>query len=469
MRYPVKYVGLFRGHGPHAVRFWLIAAIILIALSATGQTKRDPSLLQGGAVDLKLPPVETDPWLPVGAEVRASTPRPEVAGRACSERAPVCVHWGEERTADAPEALAALADAYTKLIYALGLPAPLTDWAEGGNDWLDLYLAGERDEGLQVHPAATRLSLFDSSAAYCSTGAAGNWARQATLCVAEAIAWRINPATAPHIKRAYATHAWLCVGHPTNADLEQLDDLQANPQLGVATRELNGISEGSAIWFEYLDHRLGQGAPLSVSTAMLSQSATQTHPSSLEWNAEPDVFDVLRSTLENKPRKVAELLLGFGVARAFLGSRDDGSHLPTLGWAGQFGSARVDWSLKFSSLPRRVGVLRPLSPTGSVYVWLSLDQVPAGKTLGFRARWERPAAFHWALVRVDKHGREIGRMLAPFTERGSEAEQTLVNLENVAGVLVVGTSLGGVDPRHPFDPDVAPHEPHGCTVYLTAL
>jgi hypothetical protein len=379
------------------------------------------------------------------------------------------VHWAPSHAAQASRALSALETAYSKLVFALGLPAPASDLGEGGSDALDWYLTPEASTGGEVRRAHTRHTLFDTAAAYCASPGTHLWERQGTLCVAESIAWRINAATAPHIKRAYATHAWLSIGHPTSADLEQIDDLQANPQLGIATRERHDVSEGASLWFEYLEQRLGRGAPLAVSTAMLAQSATQTPARSYEWQAEPDVFDVLRRTLDDKPRKVADLFLGFGVARAFLGSRDDGTHMPTVGWAGRFGAARVDWSLRYSSLPRRVGVLRPLSPTGSVYVWLALDQVPAGKSLGFQAEWEPPAAFHWALVRVDKDGRELGRMLAPFTERGTEVEQTLVNFEGAAGVLVVGTSLGGVDPTHPFDPDVAPHEPHGCTVYLAAI
>lgn len=443
--------------------------MLLISPVASGQTKRIPGILFGGGSEQKPAPVVTDPWLPVGARVGALVPRPEAVDRACSTRTPVCVHWDASAAESAPQALFALETAYSKLVHALGLPAPRADFGEGGSDALDFYITPDAPLTGNVRRAHTRHALFDSAAAYCTGPGTLPWDRQATLCVAEAIAWRLNAATSPHIKRAYATHVWNTIGYPTSLDLEQLDDLQANPQLGIATRELGPVSEASGLWFEYLEQRLGRGVPLGVSTAMLAQSATQTPARSFEWHAEPDIFDVLRRTLDDKPRKIADLFLGFGVARAFLGSRDDGTHMPTLGWAGRFGAARVDWSIKFSSLPRRVGVLRPLSPTGSVYMWLSLDHVPKGKTLGFQAEWEPPAAFHWALVRVDKDGRELGRMLAPFTERGTEVEQTLVQLEGAVGVLVVGTSLGGVDPTHPFDPDVAPHEPHGCTVYLAAI
>jgi hypothetical protein len=58
---------------------------------------------------------------------------------------------------------------------------------------------------------------------------------------------------------------------------------------------------------------------------------------------------------------------------------------------------------------------------------------------------------------------------APFVERGTSIEQNLADLEGVQALMVVGTNLGGVDLAHPFDPDLSPFEPHGCTVYLTKL
>jgi hypothetical protein len=36
-------------------------------------------------------------------------------------------------------------------------------------------------------------------------------------------------------------------------------------------------------------------------------------------------------------------------------------------------------------------------------------------------------------------------------------------------VLVVGAHLERVDLDHPFDPDVAPFEPHSALVYLVAM
>ncbi len=162
-------------------------------------------------------------------------------------------------------------------------------------------------------------------------------------------------------------------------------------------------------------------------------------------------------------------MVDFAAARAFLGDRDDGAHFLESGWLGSFGRVRFDWNIPFSDLPRRVAPVRPIAPNGSIYIWLDLDKVPENVELGFRGEWEPPVSFQWTLVAVDATGKELRRLNAPFVERGTRAEQSLVDLSGARGIIVVGTNLGGIDLRHPFDPDYAPFEPHGCTVYLAKL
>ena len=52
-------------------------------------------------------------------------------------------------------------------------------------------------------------------------------------------------------------------------------------------------------------------------------------------------------------------MVDFAVARAFVGARDDGQHLPGLSWSSGFGRVRFDWVVPFSSLPRRVAIKPP--------------------------------------------------------------------------------------------------------------
>jgi len=448
--------------------------VIFAALHASaGPT--EPPLLLGGPVAEAPHVVETDPRLPTGARVEA-TPRPTTTDRACSPRAPVCVHGAPQvPVAVRLEALAQLEHAYRALVFGLELPAPLGDFERGGGPELDFYLAPpDRTtpgfERLRVAADAVRLGGFDRASAFCTALADDDvWllARAATLCVGEAIALRLDAAETPDFRRAFATELWWLVGLPTSFDFEAVSVVQAKPTAAMAARERSAASEGRAIFLEYLEDKLGTGAPGELATALVTASAQTTPAGSLAWQNEPDWFDVLRHTVGESEAKMANLLGDFAVTRAFLGEREDGRHLPSLAWTGSFGTARFDWTIPFKSLPRRVR-LTPVEPTGTALVWLDLAGAPQGFNLGIRAEWEPPAEFQWVLVTVGNHG-EVTRLEVPFQERETLAEARLVNVHDARGVLAVGTHLERVDGDHPFDPDVAPFEPHGASLYLVEM
>jgi hypothetical protein len=449
---------------------------VLTALGAAlGICAPTSGLAQGLFSDPPSPPrpssIALDPWLPTGAELAARTERPvEAAPPGCSFVAPVCVHRGAGVPAQtARGALQALEQAFGRLVGAMRLPQPLPDHRAGGGPELDLYLRAGRHAKLVVEHDFPDASRFDRAPAFCVLHGADRslLERDASLCVAEAIAWRLDASTTPHVRRAYATHLWLASNRPSTLDAQALDDLQSQPELAVVTRDRTARSEGAAIFFEHLDQALGASHPGVLATALLASAAEKTPPGAWQWDNEPDVMDVLRHTA-GTPRAMAELMGDFAISRAFIGDRSDG-RIPALDWAGAFGRVRFDWVIPFSSLPRRVMAARPLEPTGSIYIWLALDRVSSDATLGFQAVWEPPVAFRWTLVRVAPDGRELGRLHPAFQERGTQVEQTLVDLTGAAGILVVGTNLGGVELKHPFDPDVAPFEPHACTVYLAKL
>ncbi|HEX6766817.1 MAG TPA: hypothetical protein VF103_15085 [Polyangiaceae bacterium] len=443
--------------------------------NAVRRQRFEPPLLFGESPPPPPARVETDPRLPVGAPI-VGRARPAAGPAACSFRAPVCVHpTGNVDASLVLPALDALERSFEKLVGALGLPEPLRDDGLGGSDALDLYLVpSDRTargfERVSVIADPRRLGGFDSAPGFCVVSADTGTLleRAATLCLGEAIALRLDPGETPHTRRAFATELWWIVGAPTSLDVEAVDAVQRAPWRAVVERDLSARSEGAALFFEYLETSLGTSSPGMLSAALLSASAQVTPPEAPVWHNEPDSFDVLRHTFDESEHEIARILGDLAVARAFSGDRDDGEHPLSLAWAGAYGAPSFDWVIPLSKLPKRVR-LSPVEPTGAAFVWLDLDVASAGKTLGFQAEWEPPAEFRWQLVKIDADGNEMGRIDVPFQERQSKAEARIVDLTGARAVLVVGTHLERVDLDHPFDPDVAPFEPHSALVYLAAL
>lgn len=365
--------------------------------------------------------------------------------------------------------MAALEQAYERLVFALGMPAPLSDFGLGASDALDAYLT--ESAALLVESDAPGPGLFTESSGFCELPNVDGvlLARAATQCVGEAIALRLDASEPPHLRRAFATWLWWLVGAPTSLDVEAIDAVQAHPERAIASRELSYDSEGAAIFFEYLESARSARPWGELAAALFGTAVSENRRLGLHYNNEPDLFDVLRHSLNEERDRFAALLVDFAVARAFVGSRDDGLHLPNLDFSGDFGRVRCDWLVKFSSLPRRVLVDPPVDSTGAVVIWLDLDEVGLGAALGFHAEWEPPVSFQWQLVKVGPDGDEVARVDVPFQERGHEVDARVTNLDGASALLIVGTNLEGIDLAHPFDPDVAPFEPHGATVYVARM
>jgi hypothetical protein len=445
------------------------AALGVLSPQLRADTEQRPSLLLGGGQSAPKVEAPIDPHLPTGSRIR-SQPRPKgLPISVCGLRQPVCVHAPQTLSPETVQTYsAALDEAYALLVGALGLPAPLAD-AGGPSSGLDLYLLASGDRELEVLSDA-RWFASDRSSAFCRARPQPQEARrQASLCVAEAALLGLDAAETPALRRAIAAYLWHTLGGATNADLLALDRFQANPQLSALGRELSPESAGAALFVHYLDRRLGAGRRGLLPAAIVQMSRRDTPSTNLEWNNEPDSLDVLRRAFTGSKESFDDFLLGFAVWRAFLGSRDNGQRDPELLWLRDAGRVRFEWTLKASTLPRRVAPLRPIEPLGASYLWLEVDRASLGKSLAFRAEWEEPAAFRWTLVAVDAQGEPVKRYDLPYVQNASSVERTLVDYQDAAAFLIVGTSVGGVDLAHPIDPDHEPLEPHGFTVYLAEI
>jgi hypothetical protein len=203
----------------------------------------------------------------------------------------------------------------------------------------------------------------------------------------------------------------------------------------------------------YLDATFGVGMPAAVMTGLIATSGQRTPPKATHWTNEPDIFDALRNVLPTRGKQLGEMLVDFAVSRAFVGSRSDGAHLPDTERFGDLGRVRFEWSVPYESLPRRLGPLRPVQPTGATYLWLDLSKAKPASGVLFIAEWEESFVFQWSLVRVDGGGREIGRANVGGVFGQNLVQLTINDLGEAAGLLIVGTSLGHDDRSHPFDPD----------------
>lgn len=440
-----------------------VVAAALPAESARGQ------LLLGEGFAPGRPVPVLDSRIPTGAEMVTGF-RPETSPEpgACSFRAAVCVHRGPGVSGSTTLGwLAQLEIARERLVDVLGLPPPTPDASAGGGPALDLYVV-PGESGLEVFPDALDVPRpVDTAPAFCTVGSLREpSARDATLCIAEAIAIRLDASETPFSRRALASELWLVVGAPTSEDAARIDDTQAHPERAIVARDRTPYAEGAALFDEFLAIARGRSAPSDVALAMYALSAGPPSANGFRYVNEPDVLDVLRATFGPKPTDFAKFIGDFAVARAFVGNRDSEATFPALDWVGDFGRVRFEWSVPFSSLPRHLAPSRPVEPTGSTYLWVDLDEPHEGASLAFRAEWEPPAAFAWQLVSIDAEGHVQHRVDVPFLERETRVQRTMLDLRNARGVLIAGTNLGGLGPSYPFDPDFEPFEPHAYDVYL---
>jgi hypothetical protein len=394
--------------------------------------------------------------------------------RACAMSAPLCVHAAAGTpSADLLGALADLERAHARLIRALGLPAPLPDGALGGGPEFDLYLVpgaphravsrgivtGRDAPGPGRWDGASGFALLDRSVRGEGCARANLVARS----LAAATAWGIDAGELPEVRDATAAYLAELIAPCAVVTAELLDEFQSHPERALTEWGGAGLAFP---WF--LDATLGAGTYGAVPVALAAIGAQKTPAGSLEWHNEPDLFDALRGTLgARKPSStISDLLLEFAVARLFMGDRDDGTHLPGAAWAGSFGRIRFDWSVPFASLPRRLAPTDPIDPTGATYLYVDVTKAPAGSRLAFRAQWEAPVPFRWALIRLRSDGSEASRVLVTPEDRSTSAERMVEDLEGLAAVVVVGVNGGDIELKWPFDPDERPFEPHGYVVTL---
>lgn len=405
--------------------------------------------------------------------------------RTCSPRVPLCVR--AERSLPGGTVLAVLASAeraWATLTGALDLPAPDVD-----PDTLayDVFLA-ENETARTALAARDVRGTVDRARSYTVLDARmrAGCALDATLAreLARASLFRSAPATdrASAVAQAtYLSHLVSPCGIALEADAAT--EFQGHPERAVTDPHAGELApeiatwswppsrtselqmQGAALFWSRLDWAFGR-SPGGIVRATWALAPTMTPVNAPRWHDEPDVFDVLRFTFKNAlstGSTIADLMLDFAVARAFVG---DAFHQPEWRSLGDASRVRLDWDLPWPRTPQRFAPRAAPAPTGSSYLLIHRDGAPKGARLRAEIVWEEHALFRWAFVKLDKEGRELGRNVIATTERATEAQMTLVDLDEVDRVLLVGVNTG--DPAYPFDPNDEVWEPHGWLVSLAS-
>jgi len=423
----------------------------------------------------------------------ASTPVLADETRACSLRTPVCVHASRAPRARADrvvlDVLAASERAWETLGGALRLPSPDVDpddlryhvYLVDGASELGLTQVKARDVRSRLDRARAFTVLDASVRAGCALDALA--ARE----LARAALFRVSPATAEGIARAQTTYlSQLMVPCALGLGLDATQTFQTRPDRAVCDPRSSSNDDASAddprvvdplarlfqagasAFWSRIDWAFGR-SPFAIVMATWALSPTATDVGAQRWHDEPDAFDVLRVSFKgalSTGSTLDDLLLDSAVARAFMGSADDGLHQVESRTLGDAARVTLDWDIPWPARPKRVAPRAPVFPTGSSYLVIRHQGAPPGARLRVEIAWEEHALFRWTMVKLDARGRELGRVGIPVRERATEAQMTLVDLEQVDRIVLVGTNVG--DPAYRFDPDDEVWEPHGWLVTLAS-
>lgn len=376
--------------------------------------------------------------------------------RACSFTVPVCVHAPPQVPVWAAREVLRDAERALSGYRALGLPMPLADGARGGTSAYDLYIDPAASASRTFDDPETEPRTIDQAAAFTVFPVPSTWGCDVAFDVAkgaaEAILFRFDAAAERGLVTAASSYLASIVAPCAARETPGIDAFQAEPFRAISDPSPD-FAAGAMLFPMYLEENEGAGDPGRLLLSLFAIASQKSDPGQIRYQNEPDVFDALRSSMRFRRGSLDDLLLDFAVDRAFVGDRGDGGHLWATDLYGAAGRVFFEWSVPYSSLPRRLAPLHPLSPTGAAYVWLDLAGAPKDAEITFVADWELPAVFRWSLVKVDKNGAESGRIDVAGIVGTTHVERTVVLREELAGLIVVGTNTGGLDRTMPFDPD----------------
>ena len=415
---------------------------------------------------------EGEQWRGVGRKM-AGVSRPTAASlQLCSSREALCIHTVGRVAADHVTETLLIAERVMRSLRGLGLQAPLDDGGLGGNHAHDLYLdLGVRNARAQAD-LGIQLGNLDSASAFGllpgeKLGPHCSFQSDVARVLSQAVLLRMDGALHQGTLAMQSSYLASIIAPCDPLETAAVDELQRAPQRALSSGAPDRLS-GTMLLPAYLDATYGLQGPGSVMNGIIAVGSQRTPPDVHWWHNEPDIFDVLRSALKARSQSLGDALIDFAIARAFIGSRNDGAHLPDVSRFGDMGRVRFEWSVGYDSLPRNLAPMTPVSPTGASYLWLDLSGVSPKSRLSFVARWEESFVFQWALVKISKTGKELSRRVGGGVWGRDTLQLSLAKVDDAAAVLIVGTSLGNDDRSNPFDPEDGAPRPANYEVTLYA-
>ena len=333
----------------------------------------------------------------MSVSLKSADVRPDSVGSIDSDVRPVRCHWEDEADASlCDEVLQGIEDAWTAQVDGIGWPEPILDI----DGILDVYVSQEGGGGAyaygepeDVDPGDGRMGTaayividpdFDTDVRWTMLHEF-NHVLQYSIDFAEPnyVAWE---GTATAMEYWSDRSLWPLA--------EYVEDFQAQPWAGLlgdswtleSAYDIWSYYEyGAALWFFYLESRVGDGSGAAVRDLWL---------------------DGVQETLENEPDFVDAIgmafdewttgWLEFAIMRISVGSEYNPS------WASPYEAeafaVHVEDVLTPADLPAAVAPERPPLQTGAVY-W-RLEDVPAGETIRIAANGD--PATNWAVFEYQK-------------------------------------------------------------------
>lgn len=357
-------------------------------------------------------------WVGARVDEPPPAPRPDVPLAARSTFLPVSVHAATDVDYDTVDrALSALEQAH-ETMRLLGWTDAPPDGGRGGTSDVDLYLVSGGPHPDDARPDARVLtSYLDASSAFAvvdPTVAPDDLAACVLSAYAQTVLFGQDPAEAPSVRRATATYLVYAALGRFGCDESAVADQQRESHRSWI-RDGAGDGAAGAIYLAHLSARHAGGQPYFVRD--IWQIARQRTWEGDGLRASPDVWEAIQAAVGLTDDTLDAIAEDLSSNRWFAGARAS-PHVGFLHALPLDATVEPYATVTWERLPRHSPpVDPPLEPYGSAYVRVDVSGAPPDSKLRLWLRGEFGVRWSFVAMRLDRNGRELGRMAAPPRRR----------------------------------------------------